>query len=82
MGLTKCQDCAREISPSARSCPHCGRPNEEVEKAERNNRRGNTQGAGCLVILLSLGLALVSPSLAGVAFLFGFVVLLIGLFLR
>jgi zinc-ribbon domain len=27
MPLVKCPDCGNEISPSAPSCPHCGRPN-------------------------------------------------------
>jgi hypothetical protein len=27
MALTTCPDCNREVSPNARSCTHCGKPN-------------------------------------------------------
>jgi zinc-ribbon domain len=30
MGLRKCPDCGHDISTSARSCPHCGRPNRRA----------------------------------------------------
>lgn len=29
--LVQCPDCQRSISPSAVSCPHCGRPNDTVK---------------------------------------------------
>jgi len=30
MGLRKCPDCGQDISTSAPSCPHCGRPNRSA----------------------------------------------------
>lgn len=72
-------DCDKKFSRLAKACPHCGRPNEAVIKAEKRNLRGNTQGAGCLLKLVAAGLMLVSPALGGIAFVFGFILLLWGL---
>jgi hypothetical protein len=33
MSMTKCSDCKREISSSARACPLCGAPQTSVSKA-------------------------------------------------
>lgn len=83
-GLINCQDCGKEISTKARACPGCGRPTDsaaEEEKKTRRNKRGNTQGMGCLLILLSLFAVFLSPLLGGPLFLIGLVVLIAGFFI-
>ncbi len=32
MSLITCSECAKEMSESAKSCPHCGKPNTSIEK--------------------------------------------------
>ncbi|MCX9939053.1 hypothetical protein LAD54_10370 [Klebsiella pneumoniae] len=45
MALTKCKECKKEVSASAKTCPHCGIDNPGVKMMK-----------GCLiVILLSVG---------------------------
>jgi len=52
MALVKCPDCEKEISPSASSCPNCGRPMQsaiicpnckslEVEKISGSSKVGS-----------------------------------------
>ena len=54
MSLTKCKDCGKEISKSAKTCPNCGKP--------QNN--SNSLLIGCLIIvLLFLILIVASTSL-------------------
>lgn len=40
MALKKCRQCKKEISPNAKSCPHCGEPN----KTKSNS------GCGCITL--------------------------------
>jgi len=35
MALITCPDCQKQISDQAPTCPHCGRPMQAVEKAEK-----------------------------------------------
>jgi hypothetical protein len=37
MALIHCQDCNREMSDLAATCPHCGRPNPTVASSHRVN---------------------------------------------
>lgn len=47
MALTKCKECKKEVSASAKTCPHCGIDNPGVKVMK-----------GCLIlVLLSLGFA-------------------------
>jgi hypothetical protein len=45
--LIKCQECGREVSDSAASCPGCGSP---IKRADATGRgaSGNSTSAGCL----------------------------------
>ena len=86
MTLITCNDCGREISNKAASCPNCGAPTKwgkKQAKKERRKRRGNVQGAGCLLIILAivLGLTVVGIPFAIFIGIVGLVVLIIGLFI-
>jgi hypothetical protein len=52
MALTTCKDCKESISNSAKKCPHCGCPVNEL-----------TAGPKVLGVLLSIGLAVWAVSL-------------------
>jgi len=79
VAIIKCTECGKEISSEALDCPGCGKPQTETQKSARRKKRGNTQGAGCLIILIGGGLCLLSPAIGAIAFIVGFVILLIGL---
>lgn len=58
MALGVCRECGKEVSDSARKCPHCGAPKPTAAK------KPVSAGMGCLVIfgaLVVLGL-IMSPS--------------------
>lgn len=51
MALTKCKECKKEVSSSAKTCPHCGVKNPAITAKQ--------QMGGCLVlIVISLGIGL------------------------
>jgi len=54
---------------------------KELQKQVRN-RRGNLQGCGCLLIILSiiLAISLIGAPLAGLVFFLGLIILIVGLF--
>ncbi|WP_043807453.1 zinc ribbon domain-containing protein [Desulfatibacillum aliphaticivorans] len=84
MALISCEECGEKISEKAESCPKCGAPTKAGKKAQKKARvakRGNTQGVGCLLILLSvvLGLTVVGAPVAALLFIVGFVILIAGL---
>ena len=86
MPLISCDECGKEISNKATSCPYCGAPTKwgkKETKKERRKKRGNVQGAGCLLIILSiiLGLTVLGIPFAVFLGIVGLVVLVIGLFL-
>lgn len=86
MPLMNCTECGKEISDKAASCPHCGAPTEwgqKETKKERRKKRGNVQGAGCLLIILAiiLGITVVGAPFAIFLGIIGLVVMVIGLFL-
>jgi uncharacterized membrane protein YvbJ len=86
MSLISCNECGKEISDKASSCPNCGAPTKwgkKEAKKERRNRRGNVQGAGCLVIILAiiLGLTVIGAPFAIFLGIIGLVVLIIGFFI-
>jgi hypothetical protein len=88
--LFECKDCGKEISKKASSCPNCGAPTtygkkqekkkERKQKEQRSSKRSNRQGCGCLLIVLAvvLGLSLIGAPLAGLIFIIGVVVLVVG----
>ena len=80
MALINCKECGKEMSSSASACPSCGKPAEDVAKKERSKKRGNVQGAGCLIIIVGFVLMLLSPIVGTLALAAGIVVLLIGFF--
>jgi predicted RNA-binding Zn-ribbon protein involved in translation (DUF1610 family) len=85
MSLLKCQECGKEISDQAASCPNCGAPTKHgrIEtKRERSKRRGNVQGAGCLMMILALvlGFTVIGAPFAVIFGLIGLAVLIVGLF--
>ena len=47
MALTRCPDCARDISAEAQACPHCGAP-------LRYDWRLRSGCAGCSVVLAAI----------------------------
>ena len=49
MGLIKCKDCNKEVSPSAEKCPSCGCP---IKKKSN---------WGCLLILVLLFVIFIGP---------------------
>jgi uncharacterized membrane protein YvbJ len=86
MALIQCKECLKEISKKASACPNCGAPTKwgkKTAKRERNKRRGNTQGAGCLLIILSiiLGSTVVGTPIAIPLVIIGLVILVVGFFL-
>jgi len=74
MKLNACEACQKQISSEAAACPSCGHP----QKAVRQKIRGDRQGGGCLLIILSMVLGMFSPILGSIAFIVGFVLLLWG----
>ena len=53
-----CRDCQREVSPSARRCPHCGALHPSLTRGQMSFRRtGNC--AGWLVLII-VGIIIVS----------------------
>lgn len=85
MALITCKECAKEISDTAVTCPHCGAETlhgKTAGKKARNAKRSNVQGAGCLVILLAiiLGFTVLGAPFAVILGIIGLVILVIGLF--
>lgn len=86
MSLVSCKECGKEISDEAASCPHCGAPTvwgKKQAKKERRKRRGNVQGAGCLLIILAilLGFTIIGAPFGMFLGVLGLVILIIGLFI-
>lgn len=85
MPLINCSSCNKEISHFAVTCPHCGAPTEygiETAKKEKRKKRGNVQGAGCLMIVLAviLGVTVVGLPFAVILCIAGLAVLVYGFF--
>lgn len=57
MPLTKCPDCAQDVSPSALACPHCGRPTGGAKLAGSQIRRGALSTIGAIAALGALVVA-------------------------
>nr|WP_319396319.1 hypothetical protein [uncultured Desulfobacter sp.] len=90
--LVPCRDCGATISKAAPTCLSCGavtKAGKKDKRKERTRKRGNIQGAGCLLVILAfmlavigtiVGLGILGLPLAFVLGIIGFVVLLAGLF--
>ncbi|MCD4654266.1 hypothetical protein K8T06_10075 [bacterium] len=88
-----CPDCGSEtmghdpprkhiIPPQKQETPQDQLPQKEKElitylKNQKRTKRGNYQGCGCLLILLSIPLFFVPP-IAGIVFIVGLIILIIG----
>ena len=82
--LIPCADCGKQISIHARACPGCGSPTKTAaaeDAKSRRNKRGNIQGLGCLLMLLSVFAIALSPFLGGPLFFVGIVILIAGFFI-
>jgi len=56
MALRNCQECGKEVSDAALSCPHCGFPFKLASSSEgRVLRRSSFLGEGCAIQLLAVG---------------------------
>jgi len=51
MALVKCQDCGKEISSEAVSCPDCGRPSK-TSILESTKKRSNLLALKIIIIVL------------------------------
>jgi len=78
MALTKCQECGKDISTTAQTCPHCG--------AKPSGRKAkDTATSGARIILMTLGILSALPALAfggGVWLMVPVLLILIALVLR
>lgn len=64
MALETCADCGERVSPSAKTCPHCGRPIAEIRK--RHERTKSLDGlVSVLGILVLLGMVISAASECG-----------------
>src|SRR5471032_457719 len=54
MPLIKCPDCDKEISPSAPTCPHCGRPQAPAAAANIAPTTATPKKASNLLIALMI----------------------------
>ena len=50
MALIKCSECGKEISDTAKTCPHCGTITEHQKELNKKSNIGN--------ILIGIGVAL------------------------
>ena len=85
MALINCPECGKEVSDKATSCPKCGAPTEygkKETKKERIKKKGNVQGAGCLIMILALilGFTVLGIPFAIIFGIIGLVILIVGLF--
>ena len=83
MALINCPECNKEISELAPTCPQCGAPTKagaKQAKKEKTSKRGNIQGAGCLIIILAIVCSIFFPVGAILLGVTGVVVLIAGLF--
>lgn len=78
MALVACPECKREISSEAPACPHCGKPQPEVQKAitrAAHRAQDNNQRVGCAVMIIGLIACLLFPMAGAVLMLVGLVLI-------
>ena len=63
MPLVKCPDCGNNISPSAPSCPHCGRPQLPPIIADARPTVAKKKASPVLIALVILGAVIWGGSL-------------------
>lgn len=57
MALIKCQECGKQVSTNAESCPHCGTTKFSDKPADDSNDdtpKVDSKGEGCLIVLFVL----------------------------
>lgn len=52
MALVPCEECGREISDAADSCPNCGMPVKQVEEAEETDEKEEPTASQNVIALL------------------------------
>ena len=73
MALIACEECGKEISAEALTCPHCGKPSKKA----RNKAMDSKQGIGCILVMSGIVIALLfHPLLGGILFVAGLFVAL------
>lgn len=60
MALVKCPECTKEISSSAKACPHCGHPMIEIQDVEGENIENQNEALGVLIVAVPLIAAVVA----------------------
>ncbi|WP_409450394.1 zinc ribbon domain-containing protein, partial [Cedecea neteri] len=45
IALTKCKECKKEVSSSAKTCPHCGVKNPAITAEQQNSRTAEQQNS-------------------------------------
>lgn len=70
MALIKCKECGKEISSDAKSCPHCGKPNQEAAITAKITKKITRKisplqigiiGTGVLVLIFVLVVVATAP---------------------
>lgn len=56
MATVNCPDCGKEVSPSAKTCPHCGKPNKAVGATPTKPAGCFLQGIGAMVLFYGISL--------------------------
>jgi len=85
MPLQKCQDCGKDVSNSAKSCPHCGKPTREsITVIKRKGSKFEAIGfilIVCGVLISYITSSLLGHTLGGLMIFTGFIIFLVGRFL-
>jgi len=87
MALKICEDCKKEISTEAISCPNCGRPNENagiitIEQTQKKWKHWNLFGVSLMFIAIGYGGIIGKAGVASkIAVFAGFAVFAIGFML-
>lgn len=69
----------RKAAAAPASTAQVQRVIEQALEKQRKSRRGNTQGCGCLLMIVGLFCAFLFPPIGGLFLLIGFIVLIVGL---
>ena len=75
MAIISCEDCKKEISTMAVTCPNCGRPNENagivtIEKTQKKYKEKSVFGVALMLIAIGIGGTLLKAGVESKAGLF------------